>query len=112
MNWKEVLAILAALIVVIAFAMEAYKKDLRQDKAQRKEIVLVAIMLTLIIVASFSFGLGFPGLPWAFIGYAIGVFFLQWFINQKVIKQICKALGLFGKAQLKKAGIDLEELDE
>lgn len=112
MSWKEVLGVLVALIVVIAFAMEAYKKDLRQDKAERREIVLIAILLTLIVTGSFSFGLGFPGLPWAYVGYATGVFFLQWFINQKVIKQICKALGLFGKAQLKKAGIKLEDEDE
>ncbi|NBK25210.1 MAG: hypothetical protein EOM68_24700 [Spirochaetia bacterium] len=115
MDWKVVAAVVAALVLVIGFGMEAYKKWLREDKAGKKEIITVAVVLSLVLTASFAFGLGFPGLPWTFPGYAVGIFLLQWFIDQKVIKKIFKALGLFSKAKLKGLGVsetDLEVLDE
>lgn len=115
MNWKVVAAVIAALVLVIGFGMEAYKKWLREDKAGKKEIITVASVLSLVLTASFSFGLGFPGLPWTFPGYAVGIFLLQWFIDQKAIKKICKVLGVFGKAKLKEYGVsdkDMGVLDE
>lgn len=115
MDWKVVAAVVAALVLVIGFGMEAYKKWLREDKAGKKEIITVAVVLSLVLTASFAFGLGFPGLPWTFPGYAVGIFLLQWFIDQKAIKKICKVLGLFGKAKLKEYGVtenDLGVLDE
>lgn len=115
MDWKVVAAVIAALVLVIGFGMEAYKKWLREDKAGKREIITVAAVLSLVLTASFAFGLGFPGLPWTFPGYAIGIFLLQWFIDQKAIKKICKALGLFGKTKLKEYGVaekDLGVLDE
>lgn len=115
MDWKVVAAVVAALVVVIGFGMEAYKKWLREDKAKKGEIITVAALLSLVLTASFSFGLEFPGLPWTFPGYALGIFLLQWFIDQKAIKLICKSLGLFGKAKLKEYGVsesDLGVLDE
>lgn len=115
MDWKVVAAVIAALVLVIGFGMEAYKKWLREDKAGKREIITVAAVLSLVLTASFAFGLGFPGLPWTFPGYAIGIFLLQWFIDQKAIKKICKVLGLFGKTKLKKYGVtenDLGVLDE
>lgn len=104
-----------AIIVSIGFGMESYKKWLRSDRASKAEIIAVAAILSLVLTASFSFGLGFPGLPWTFPGYAIGIFLLQWFIDQKAIKRIWKILDLIGKTQLKKRGVgqsDLEALDE
>ena len=115
MGWKETASILFALVVVIGFGMESYKKRLRSNQAGTKEIIVVAAVLSLLLTASFSYGLSFPGLPWTFPGYAIGVFLLQWFVDQKVIKRICKAAGLFGKAKLREYGVkdrDLGELDE
>ena len=115
MDWKLVTAVIAALVLVIGFGMEAYKKWLRDDKAKKGEIIMVAAVLSLVLTASFSVGLEFPGLPWTFPGYAIGIFLLQWFIDQKAIKKICKVLGLFGKAKLKEFGVtenDLGVLDE
>lgn len=115
MDWKLVVAVVAALVLVIGFGMEAYKKWLREDKAKKGEIILVAAVLSLVLTASFSFGLEFPGLPWTFPGYAVGIFLLQWFIDQKAIKKICKVLGLFGKAKLKEYGVsdkDMGVLDE
>lgn len=115
MGWKETVGILIALVVVIGFGMESYKKSLRSDQAGKKEIVAVAALLSLLLTASFSYGLSFPGLPWTFPGYATGVFLVQWFIDQKAIKRICKALGLFGKAKLKDYGVqetDMGVLDE
>jgi len=115
MGWKVVAAVVAALVLVIGFGMEAYKKWLREDKAGKREITAVAALLSLVLSASFSFGLDFPGLPWTYPGYAVGIFLLQWFIDQKAIKRICKALGLFAKAKLKGYGVeekDLGVLDE
>jgi hypothetical protein len=120
MEWKNVCAVLMITIVVIGFGMEAYKKNIRGDglgktKAGKKEIVLVAAIFSLVFSCSFGMGLGFPGLPWAFPGYWLGVFLLQWSIDQAIIKKIWKALGLAGKTLLRKKGIsdkDLEVLDE
>ncbi|MGE4585677.1 MAG: hypothetical protein AB7C91_13640 [Sphaerochaeta sp.] len=115
MDWKVAAAVIAALVLVIGFGMESYKKWLRDDKAGKREIILVAALLSVTLTASFAFGLGFPGLPWTFPGYAIGIFLLQWFIDQKAIKRICKAIGLFGKAKLKEYGVaetDMGVLDE
>ncbi|MEA4864171.1 MAG: hypothetical protein VB088_02095 [Sphaerochaeta sp.] len=115
MDWKMVAAVIAALVLVIGFGMEAYKKWLREDRAKKGEIILVAAVLSLVLTASFAFGLEFPGLPWTYPGYAIGIFMLQWFIDQKAIKKICKVLGLFGKAKLREYGVpekDMEVLDE
>jgi hypothetical protein len=70
------------------------------------------------VTGAYGFLLGRPGVPWpsrTFLGYAIGIFLLQWFIDQKAIKKICKVLGLFGKAKLKEYGVtenDLGVLDE
>lgn len=115
MDWKVVAAVIAALVLVIGFGMEAYKKWLREDKAGNREIILVAALLSLVLTASFAFGLSFPGLPWTYPGYALGIFLLQWFIDQKAIKRICKAIGLFGMVKLKEYGVnetDLGVLDE
>lgn len=115
MGWKETVGILIALVVVIGFGMESYKKSLRSDQAGKKEIITVAALLSLILTASFSYGLSFPGLPWTFPGYATGVFLVQWFIDQKAIKRICKAMGLFGKAKLREHGVkdkDMGVFDE
>ena len=115
MDWKTVIGVLVSLVLVIGIGMEAYKKNLRGDKAGKKEIILVAALLSLVFVASFAFGLDFPGLPWTFPGYALGVFLLQWFIDQKMIKKAWKALGLVEKSFLRKKGVlekDLEALDE
>ena len=56
MDWKVVAAVIAALVLVIGFGMEAYKKWLREDKAGKKEIITVAAVLSLVLTASFSFG--------------------------------------------------------
>lgn len=115
MGWKGVIAVIAVLVVVVGFGMEAYKKQIRSDKAGKGEIIAVAAAFSMAMTASFSFGLSFPGLPWAYFGYALGVFLLQWFVDQKAIKWICKATGLFGKAKLIEFGVqekDLEVLDE
>lgn len=115
MNYKSTIIVMMALIISIGFGMEAYKKWLRDDKAKKGEIIMVAAVLSLVLTASFSVGLDFPGLPWTFPGYTLGIFLLQWFIDQKAIKLICKALGLFGKAKLKEYGVtenDLGALDE
>ncbi|MGH0053807.1 MAG: hypothetical protein ACQ5SW_10500 [Sphaerochaetaceae bacterium] len=115
MGWKGTVRVIFAMVVVIGFGMESYKKSLRSDKAGKREIIIVATLLSLVLTASFSFGLDFPGLPLSFPGYAIGVFLLQWFVDQKVIKWICKGLGLFGKAKLREFGVtdkDMEALDE
>lgn len=115
MGWKEIAGVIAILVLVIGFGMEAYKKWLRRDEAKKAEIITVAGILSLGLTASFSFGLVFPGLPWTFPGYALCVFILQWFVDQKVIKKICMGLGFFGKAHLKKYGVseeDMEKLDE
>ena len=115
MGWQVVATVVVALVVVIGFGMEAYKKWLREDKAGKREIIAVAVFLSLVLTTSFAFGLGFPGLPLAFPGYALGIFLLQWFIDQKAIKKICRALGLFGKAKLKEYGVsetDMGVLDE
>ena len=115
MDWKVVAAVVAALVLVIGFGMEAYKKWLREDKSRKGEIITVAAVLSLVLTASFAFGLAFPGLPWTFPGYALGIFLLQWFIDQKAIKKICKVLGLFSKAKLKEYGVsdkDMGVLDE
>ncbi len=115
MNFKSTIIVMMVLIISIGFGMEAYKKWLRDDKAKKEEIITVAAVLSLVLTASFAFGLGFPGLPLAFPGYAIGIFLLQWFIDQKAIKKICKVLGLFGKAKLKEYGVsdkDMGVLDE
>ena len=101
MNFKSTFLVLVVLIISIGFGVESYKKSLRSGRAGKREIITVAAMLSLILTASFSFGLSFPGLPWTFPGYAIGVFLMQWFIDQKAIKKICKAMGLFGKAKLR-----------
>ena len=42
MGWKETVGILIALVVVIGFGMESYKKSLRSDQAGKKEIIAVA----------------------------------------------------------------------
>jgi len=105
MDWKTVFGVIVAVVFVIGFGMEAYKKSLRGDKAGRKEIIIVAAFLSLAFSASFCFGLGFPGLPWTFPGYALGVFLLQWFVDQKMIKRIWKVLGLVGKTELKRRGV-------
>lgn len=115
MSWVEIAGVIGIIVLVIGFGMEAYKKWLRGDEAKKAEIITVAALLSLVLTASFCFGMGFPGLPWTFPGYALGVFLLQWFIDQKAIKKICKVLGLFGKVQLKKYGVsekDMEGIDE
>jgi len=115
MDWKVVVGVLVAIEVVIGFGMEAYKKNIRGDRAGRQEIILVAALLSLVFSGSFGIGLGFPGLPWAFPGYALGVFLLQWFIDQTMVKKAWKALGLVGKSFLRKQGVpekDLEVLDD
>jgi hypothetical protein len=120
MEWKNVCAVLMITIVVIGFGMETYKKNIRGDgtgktKAGKKEIVLVAMLLSLVFSLSFGIGFGFPGLPWTLPGYALGVFLLQWFIDQTMVKKAWKALGLVEKSFLRKQGVpdkDLEVLDE
>jgi hypothetical protein len=120
LDWKTVLGVLGIIVLVIGFGMEAYKKNIRGDgtgktKAGKKEIILVALVLSLVFSGSFCMGLAFPGLPWAFPGYALGVFLLQWSIDQAVIKKIWTGLGLAEKSILRKRGVpekDLEVLGE
>lgn len=120
MELKQTIMVIAVIIAVIGFGMEAYKKNIRGDStgktlAGKREIVLVAMLLSLLFSGSFGFGFGFPGLPWAFPGYALGVFLLQWFIDQTMVKRVWKALGLVEKSFLRKQGVpekDLEVLNE
>jgi membrane-associated HD superfamily phosphohydrolase len=112
MDWKTVLLALFAIIFIIALALTVWKKNLR-PLAKRNEIVLVAIVLTLLLTCSMAVGLGFPGIPWALVAYCVAVFFLQWLINQKFLDKLWKILGLVSKAELKKHGVDASEvLDE
>jgi len=112
MDWKTVVWVLAAIVVVTGFGMEAYKKNIRGDRAGKKEIILVACLLSLVLPGCFAIGLGFPGLPGSLPGYCIGVFLLQWFVDQKVVKRIWRILGLLGKTELKKRGVSEEQLKE
>ena len=71
LDWKTVSGVLVAIVMVIGFGMEAYKKNIRGDgtgktRAGKREIALVAAFLSLVFSLSFGIGLGFPGLPWAF----------------------------------------------
>lgn len=120
MEWKDVVSVLAAIVVVVAFGMEAYKKNLRGDgsgktRAGRNEIILVAALLSLVLTASLGFGLGFPGLPLAVVGYALAVFLLQWQLDQNVVKRLWKVPGILGKAWLQRQGAsekDMEDIDD
>jgi hypothetical protein len=117
MDWKTVAGILAAIVVVVAFGMEAYKKNLRGDasgktRAARWEIILVAASLSVLLTASLGFGLGFPGMPLAGIGYAATVFILQWQLDQNVVKRLWKIPGLLAKMWLRKQGATEKEIGE
>jgi hypothetical protein len=109
MDYKTLVMALVALIVAVALCMSAYKKNLRTT-AKRKEITWVAVILSVVLTTSLGFGLGFPGIPWALVAYCIVVFFLQWFINQKVVDKLWAVLGLVAKAEAKKRDIDIGEV--
>jgi uncharacterized membrane protein len=119
-EWKEIVAILITIILVVAFSMETYKKTLRGDgsgktKASQKEIILVASLLSVALTVSFAFGLGFPGLPLAVVGYILVVFLLQWQLDQNVVKQLWKVPGILGKAWLRGRGVsekDVEDIED
>ena len=117
MEWKDVIYVLAGIVVVVAFGMEAYKKNIRGDgkaktKAGRMEIIFIASLLSLVLTVSFAFGLGFPGLPLAIVGYSLVVFLLQWQLDQNVVKRLWKVPGVLGKAWLRKYGASEKDMGD
>lgn len=112
--WATFIAELCAIIFVVALSVTVWKKNIRIN-AKRGEIITVAIILSVALTCTIGIGLGFPGIPWALVGYCIMVFFLQWLFDQKAIDKVWKLFDLVRDAELKKRGVDkkdLEALDE
>ena len=117
MDWENIAWVLAVIVVVVAFGMETYKKNLRGDesgktKAGKSEIVLVAAILSTLLTGSLAFGLEFPGLPISIVGYVLVVFLLQWQLDQNVVKRLWKVPGILGKSWLRRQGISEKEIEE
>lgn len=100
MDWFVLLGILTAIIVVVALSLTTWKKKLRPH-AERKEIITLAILLSIVLTTSLAVGLAFPGLPWALVAYILCVFFVQWLVSQAFLDNLFKAW-------LKKKGYKLE----
>lgn len=100
MDWFVLLGILAAIIIVVALSITSWKKKIR-PKAERKEIITLAILLSVILTTSLAVGLEFPGIPWALAAYILAVFFLQWLVSQTWLDKLFKAY-------LKKKGYQIE----
>lgn len=105
MDWMTILKVLGPAVAFIAIFMEAYKKNIRQDKAKAWENWLIGgiLSITFSIVGYLSFDL--PGKPISMIYYALCVFALQLVVDMKIIKSLVKVF-------LKKKGFTEEELED
>lgn len=101
MDWKTTAIILAAAIVIIAVFMEAYKKFIRKDRAGRKEIMCVAIALSMLVTTFSFYGFDLPGHDLAIGLYFLGIYSAQFFVDMKLIKALIRLYA-------KKKGVTLD----
>jgi hypothetical protein len=105
MDWNIILKVLGPSVVFIAIFMEAYKKNIRNDKAKDWENWLLGgiLSITFAVVGYLSYDL--PGKPISMVYYASGIFAVQLIIDMKIVKAIVRIW-------LKNKGLTEEEVEE
>jgi ABC-type nitrate/sulfonate/bicarbonate transport system substrate-binding protein len=105
MDWNIILKVLGPSVLFIAIFMEAYKKNIRSDKAKDWENWLLAgiLSVTFAVVGYLSYDL--PGKPIAILYYSFGIFAVQLIVDMKIVKAVVRIW-------LKKQGLTEDEVEE
>ncbi|PKL14799.1 MAG: hypothetical protein CVV52_00405 [Spirochaetae bacterium HGW-Spirochaetae-8] len=115
MDWKIMFFTLALVVWGLGHLVEYYKKTIRKNKAGKREVRAIALLLSAAATAVLYF-LGFLIIPpdlaaitrWAIVaGYGCLIYYVQLKIDMKVVKK----LGSYAiEEKLKDLGITPEQL--